>query len=86
MHYFYLDEFLIQNDSSPIVYRYIDWSITALFQEVQFYPILSTVQSNLGIGMLCPLLVVTAFMLVTGYCGEKGSINAWFGFEIGTTG
>ena len=28
VHYFYMREFWVQIHSSPILYRYIDWSIT----------------------------------------------------------
>jgi len=86
VHYFYMREFWVQIGSSPIVYRYIDWSITVPLQMVEFYLILSAVQPNLGVGMFWRLLIGTVFMLAAGYCGEEGFINAWLGFEIGMAG
>merc|ERR1712007_336278 len=51
VHYFYMREFWIQIHESPIVYRYIDWSITVPLQMVEFYLILSAVKPDLGKGM-----------------------------------
>merc|ERR1712085_105137 len=44
VHYFYMREFWVQIGTSPIVYRYIDWSITVPLQMIEFYLILSAVQ------------------------------------------
>merc|ERR1712045_7493 len=41
VHYFYMREFWVQLGASPIVYRYIDWSITVPLQMIEFYLILS---------------------------------------------
>merc|ERR1712107_881100 len=43
VHYFYMREYWVQIGSSPIVYRYIDWSVTVPLQMVEFYLILSAV-------------------------------------------
>merc|ERR1712045_925829 len=51
VHYFYMREFWVQIGSSPIVYRYIDWSITVPLQMVEFYLILSAVQHDISPGM-----------------------------------
>merc|ERR1712211_142825 len=80
VHYFYMREFWVQLGTSPIVYRYIDWSITVPLQMVEFYLILSAVQPNIGAGMFWRLLVGTVVMLAAGYCGEAGMCNAAFGF------
>merc|ERR1719235_1149670 len=40
VHYFYMREFWVQIHSSPILYRYIDWSITVPLQMIEFYLIL----------------------------------------------
>merc|ERR1712019_223634 len=37
VHYFYMREFWVQIGTSPIVYRYIDWSITVPPQMIAFY-------------------------------------------------
>ena len=47
VHYFYMRELWVQIGSSPIVYGYIDWSITVPLQMVQFYLIISAVQTSL---------------------------------------
>merc|ERR1711941_57679 len=86
VHYFYMREFWVQIGSSPIVYRYIDWSITVPLQMVEFYLILSAVQPNLGVGMFWRLLIGTVVMLAAGYCGEAGFVNAWAGFVVGMAG
>lgn len=86
VHYFYMREFWVQIGSSPIVYRYIDWSITVPMQMVEFYLILSAVQPNIGGGMFWRLLVGTVVMLVAGYVGEAQMINAWIGFIVGMAG
>jgi len=86
VHYFYMREFWVQIGSSPIVYRYIDWSITVPLQMVEFYLILSAVQPNIGVGMFWRLLIGTIVMLAFGYAGEAGFINAWVGFAVGLAG
>merc|ERR1712232_721919 len=85
VHYFYMREFWVQIGSSPIVYRYIDWSITVPLQMVEFYLILSAVQP-VGVGMFWRLLLGTVAMLAFGYMGESGAINAWVGFALGMAG
>merc|ERR1711948_213460 len=64
----------VQLGTSPIVYRYIDWSITVPLQMVEFYLILSAVQPTLGAGMFWRLLVGTVIMLAAGDCGEADSV------------
>merc|ERR1711988_1599259 len=86
VHYFYMREFWVQIGSSPIVYRYIDWSITVPLQMVEFYLILSAVQPSIGVGMFWRLLLGTVAMLAFGYVGESGMINAWVGFACGMAG
>merc|ERR1719395_157322 len=76
VHYFYMREFWVQIHSSPILYRYIDWSITVPLQMIEFYLILSAVQPNIGGGMFWRLLVGTVVMLAAGYAGESGFLNA----------
>jgi bacteriorhodopsin len=86
VHYFYMREYWVQIHSSPIVYRYIDWSITVPLQMVEFYLILSAVQPTINQGMFWRLLVGTIAMLAFGYMGEAGKINAWAGFALGMCG
>merc|ERR1711972_473623 len=86
VHYFYMREYWITLGTSPIVYRYIDWSLTVPLQMVEFYLILSAVNKNLGQGMFWRLLLGTVVMLAFGYMGEAGFVNAWLGFIVGMAG
>merc|ERR1712205_122273 len=63
VHYFYMREFWVTLHSSPILYRYIDWSITVPLQMIEFYLILSAVQPNISLMMFWRLLIGTVVML-----------------------
>merc|ERR1712024_268829 len=67
VHYSYMREYWVQLGSSPIVYRYIDWTITVPLQMVEFYLILSAVQPNISGGMFWRFLLGIVFMLTAGY-------------------
>jgi len=86
VHYFYMREFWVQLHSSPILYRYIDWSITVPLQMIEFYLILSAVQPNIGRGMLLRLFFGTVFMLAFGYAGEAKFLNPAMGWVLGMCG
>merc|ERR1719468_679057 len=86
VHYFVMHELWVQLSKFPIVYRYIDWSITVPSQMVEFGLILSAVQPNLGGGMFWRLLIGTVVTLAAGYMGEAGFVNAWAGFVVGMAG
>jgi len=86
VHYFYMREFWVQVGASPILYRYIDWSITVPLQMIEFYLILAAVQPNISGLMFWRLLGGTVIMLAAGYCGEAGFVNAWIGFIVGMAG
>ena len=86
VHYFYMREFWVQVGTSPILYRYIDWSITVPLQMIEFYLILSAVQRNISGAMFWRLLLGTVVMLAAGYMGEAGFVNAWVGFIVGMAG
>jgi len=86
VHYFYMREYWVQLGGSPIVYRYIDWTITVPLQMVEFYLILSAVQPNVSAGMFWRLLIGTVVMLLAGYCGESGLCNPMAGFVVGMAG
>merc|ERR1711972_735030 len=83
VHYFYMREFWITIGTSPILYRYIDWSITVPLQMVEFYFILTAVKPDLGAGMFFRLFLGTCAMLAFGYSGEAHFLNAWAGFLFG---
>merc|ERR1712061_21134 len=86
VHYFYMREYWVKIHMSPIVYRYIDWSLTVPLQMIEFYLILAAVQPNLGSGMFFRLLFGTVGMLLFGYLGEALVINPWLGFIVGMCG
>jgi len=86
VHYFYMREYWIVKNGTPILYRYIDWSITVPLQMVEFYLILSAVQPHISQGIFWRLLVGTVVMLLAGYLGESKAINAWAGFIVGMLG
>jgi len=85
VHYFYMREFWVQIHGSPILYRYIDWSITVPLQMIEFYLILSAVQP-IGVGVFFKLLLGTVFMLASGYMGEASFLPAVLGFILGMCG
>merc|ERR1712014_74000 len=86
VHYFYMREFWVQIGSSPILYRYIDWSITVPLQMIEFYLILTAVKPDLSAGMFWRLLLGTVLMLLFGYLGESKYVNPWAGFALGMAG
>jgi len=86
VHYFYMREFWITLHSSPILYRYIDWSITVPLQMIEFYLILSAVQPGLSAGIFWRLLLGTVAMLAFGYAGESKAVNPMAGFCAGMCG
>merc|ERR1712196_306217 len=70
VHYFYMREFWVLIHTSPILYRYIDWTITVPLQMIEFYLILSAVSNKITQGSFWKLLIGTVVMLVFGYTGE----------------
>jgi len=86
VHYFYMREFWVTLHSSPILYRYIDWSITVPLQMIEFYLILSAVQRNISGMMFWRLLIGTIIMLAAGYSGEAGFVPPMMGFIVGMCG
>merc|ERR1711907_551183 len=88
VHYFYMREFWVLIHTSPILYRYIDWTITVPLQMIEFYLILSAVSKDITQGSFWKLLIGTVMMLVFGYAGEAHLCpgGAWVGFTGGMLG
>jgi len=86
VHYFYMREYWVTIHMSPIVYRYIDWSLTVPLQMIEFFLILQAVKPDLGAGMFFRLLVGTVLMLLFGYMGEAMIVDAKVGFVVGMYG
>merc|ERR1712134_192220 len=86
VHYMYMHEYWVQLHKSPVVYRYIDWSITVPLQMFEFNLILKAAGSKDQSGGFWRLLVGTVVMLAAGYAGETGAVNAAAGFACGLAG
>merc|ERR1719162_2573161 len=86
VHYMYMREYWVAVGRSPIVYRYIDWSITVPLQMIEFNLILKAAKAPISAMGFWKLLVGTVMMLAFGYAGESGAINAWIGFALGMAG
>ena len=85
IHYVYMRGVWVQTGDSPTVYRYIDWLITVPLQMIEFYLILAAVRKVSG-NIFWRLLIGSLVMLIGGYLGEAGYINAMLGFIIGMAG
>jgi len=89
VHYMYMREYWVQTQSSPVVYRYIDWSITVPLQMIEFNLILKAAGAAIGPAGFWKLLIGTVLMLAFGYAGETQSdagVLAWVFFVFGMLG
>jgi bacteriorhodopsin len=86
VHYMYMREYWVSVHASPIVYRYIDWSITVPLQMIEFNLILKAAKAPISPGGFWRLLIGTVVMLAFGYAGESQSMNPWIGFAFGMCG
>merc|ERR1712157_370998 len=86
VHYMYMREYWVQVHKSPIVYRYVDWSITVPLQMIEFNLILKAAGKPVSGGMFWRLLVGTVIMLMFGYLGEISAVPAVVGFALGMLG
>jgi len=84
-HYLYMREAWVATESSPTVFRYIDWFITVPLQIVEFYLILAAV-TIVRVQLFWKLLISSIVMLLGGYLGETGIISPTIGFIIGMAG
>ena len=85
IHYMYMREVWVTTGDSPTVYRYIDWLITVPLLMLEFYFVLSAVKKVPGT-IFWRLLLGSLVMLIGGYAGVAGYINAMLGFVIGMAG
>merc|ERR1711988_190428 len=88
VHYMYMREYWVQVHNSPIVYRYVDWSITVPLQMIEFNLILKAAGKQTSADMFWKLLLGTVVMLFCGYIGEVSGevVIAWLGFLGGMCG
>ena len=85
VHYFYMRDVWVSTGASPTVFRYVDWIITVPLQMIEFYLILAACTAIAG-GVFWRLFVGSLVMLIGGYLGEAGFINATLAFVIGMAG
>merc|ERR1712048_1401481 len=89
VHYMYMREYWVAVQGSPVVYRYIDWTITVPLQMIEFNLIIKAAGSKIGAGGFWRLLIGTVAMLVFGYYGETHKDNhatCMIGFALGLCG
>jgi len=78
-------EVWVSTGNTPTDFRYIDWLLTVPLLMIEFYLILSAITKVAG-SVFWKLLIGTLVMLVPGYMGEAGYLNATVGFVIGMIG
>ena len=83
-HYLYMREAHLQGEVTT-VFRYIDWLITVPLQIVEFYLILAAVTAVTSV-LFWRLLGASLVMLVFGFLGEAGLVDATIGFVFGMAG
>jgi bacteriorhodopsin len=86
VHYMYMREYWVQVHNSPIVYRYVDWSITVPLQMIEFNLILKAAGKQTSAAMFWKLLGGTVIMLAFGYCGEIKAADPRMAFFGGLCG
>jgi len=86
VHYMYMREYWVQVHASPIVYRYVDWSITVPLQMIEFNLILKAAGKPTSSAMFWKLLLGTVMMLLFGYLGEIAVVPKLIGFILGMCG
>merc|ERR1711967_157202 len=86
VHYMYMREYWVQVHKSPIVYRYVDWTITVPLQMIEFNLILRAAGKEPSAAMFWKLLLGTVIMLFFGYLGETFLLPAWPAFILGVLG
>jgi len=86
VHYMYMREYWVQVHNSPIVYRYVDWSITVPLQMIEFNLILKAAGKQTSAAMFWKLLGGTVIMLAFGYSGEIKAMDPHVAFFGGLCG
>jgi len=81
IHYMYMRELWITTGELSIIYRYIDWLITAPLLMLEFYFVLLAINRAKS-GMFWRLLIGGFAMMIGGYLGEADYINFIIGFII----
>ena len=84
-HYLYMRTGYAISGESPTELRYVDWLITVPLQIVEFYLIVAAV-SAVSLSVFWKLLAGSLVMLIGGYMGESGHLDATVGFIVGMVG
>ena len=84
-HYLYMRTGYAMSGESPTELRYVDWLITVPLQIVEFYLICAAV-SAVSLSVFWKLLAGSLVMLIGGYMGESGHLDATVGFIVGMVG
>ena len=84
-HYMYMRDVWVNTGESPTVFRYVDWLITVPLQIIEFYLILAAV-TVVKSELFWKLLIASLVMLIGGYMGEAGYMDATPAFVIGMAG
>ena len=83
-HYLRMSDMNADGEATT-VYRYVDWLITVPLQIVEFYLILAAVTAVTS-ALFWRLLGASLVMLVFGFLGEAGLLDATLGFVVGMAG
>jgi sensory rhodopsin len=76
VHYYYMKDYYAATGTSPIVLRYIDWTLTVPLMCIEFY--LLTRPAGAKISLLWKLILASVLMLVAGYIGEAFTDGSTF--------
>ncbi|WP_081867807.1 bacteriorhodopsin [Hymenobacter sp. IS2118] len=68
VHYYYMRDYYIMSNSTPIALRYIDWTLTVPLMVVEFYLLVRAAGAKAS--LLWKLVLAALVMLVFGYIGE----------------
>jgi bacteriorhodopsin len=85
VHYFYMRDVWVATQTTPTVYRYIDWLLTVPLLMIEFYLVLSAV-TKVPAGVFWRLLIGSIVMLGFGYAGETGMMGTTSAFVLAMAG
>ncbi|MBC6698579.1 bacteriorhodopsin-like [Hymenobacter sp. BT190] len=68
VHYYYMRDYYVSTNETPIALRYIDWTLTVPLMVVEFYLLVRAAGAKAA--LLWKLILAAVIMLVFGYIGE----------------
>jgi bacteriorhodopsin len=84
-HYYYIIQIWLQIGDVPVAHRYIYWIVTVPMLVAQFYMVLNTVVKA-PVMIFWRLISGVIVMLLVGYLGEAGIVDAWPAFIVSLAG